>query len=90
VSQLLGVAVPDALPQTAFNIVVDDLRKAAKLLLYGLRLSDKHLEHPIFNPLGEHEIVAEHFQGRLELAVDAPVALLDATRIPRQIEMEEI
>ena len=89
-SQLFGVAVPDALAQSAFDVVVDHLRKAAELLLDGLRLSDQHLEHPVLDPLGEHEVMAAHFGSRLELSVDAAVPLLDSARIPGQVEMEEI
>ena len=82
--------MPDALGQTALDVVIDDLREAAKLLLDSFRLPDQHLEHPIFDPLREHKIVAVHFRRRLELAVDAAVALLDTARIPGQVEMEEI
>ena len=88
--QLLGVAVPDALSQSTLDVVVNNLREAAELFLDGLRLLDQHLEHPIFDPLREHEIVAVHFRSRLKLAVDAAIALLDPARIPGQVEMEEI
>ena len=88
--QLLGVTVTDALTETALDVVVDDLREAAELLLDSLGLPDEHLEHSVFDPLRKHEVVAVHFRGRLELAVDATVALLDAARIPGQVEMEEI
>ena len=40
-------------------------------------------EHAIFGPLGQDEVVATNFFRRLELTVDAPVALLDAAGIPR-------
>ena len=39
---------------------------------------------------GKHEVVAAHRRRGLELAVDAPVALLDAARIPGQVEVEEV
>ena len=74
----LGVAVADALPEAALDVVVDHLREAAELLLDGLRLPDEHLEHAVFDPLRQREVVAADFGGRLELAVDAAVALLDA------------
>ena len=80
----------DTLTQSALDIVVNNLREAAELLFDGLRLPDQHIEHPILDPLGKHEVMAGHFWRRLQLAVDAPVALLDASRIPRQVEMEKI
>ena len=76
----------DALSQTALDVVVNDLREAAKLLFDGLCLPDQHFEHTVFNPLGENEIVAMHLVGELKFAVDTPVALLNAARIPRQVE----
>jgi len=48
------------------------------------------LANTIFDPLRKYEIVAVHFRGGLELAVDAAVALLEPRWIPRQIEMDEI
>src|SRR6266404_3950159 len=39
--QALGIAVADALTEPTLDIVVDDLREAAKLLLDGLRLLDE-------------------------------------------------
>ena len=77
-------------PETALDVVVDDLREAAELLLDGLGLPDQHLEHAVLDPLREHEVVAAHLGGRLELAVDAAVALLDAARVPGQVEVEEV
>ena len=59
--QLLGVAVADALAEAALDVVVDDLREAAELLLDRLRLPDQHLEHPVLDPLRQHEVVAAHF-----------------------------
>ena len=80
----------DALGQVALDVVVNHLRQAPELLLDGLRLPDQHIEHPIFGPLGKHEVMASHFRRGLQLAIDAPVALLDAAWIPRQVEMEQI
>ena len=81
--QSFCVAVTDALFEPAFDVVVDDLREAAELFLDGLGLSDEHLEHAVLHALGQHEVVAADFVGRLELAVDAAVALLDAARDSR-------
>jgi hypothetical protein len=52
-------------------------------------LPDQHLEHAVFDPLRQHEVVAADFGG-LELAVDAAVALLDAAGVPGQVEVEEV
>ena len=56
----------------------------------GLGLSDKDLKYTVFNTLGEDKVVATDHVSRLQLAVDAAVALLDAARVPRQIEVEEV
>ena len=88
--QPLGVAVADALPEPALDVVVDHLREAAQLLLDRLGLADEHLEHAVLGALGQDEVVAADLVGRLELAVDAAVALLDAAGVPRQVEVEEV
>ena len=71
-------------------LVVDHLREAAELLLDGLGLPDEHVEHAVLDALGEHEVVAADLVGRLQLAVDAAVALLDPARVPRQVEVEQV
>ena len=86
----LGVAVADALAEPALDVVVDHLREAAELPLDRLGLPDEHLEHAVLGPLRQHEVVAAHLVGGLELAVDAAVALLDAAGVPGQVEVEEV
>ena len=86
----LGVAVADALAEPALDVVVDDLGEAAELLLDRLGLPDEHLEHAVLGALRQHEVVAADLGGRLELAVDAAVALLDAAGVPGQVEVEEV
>ena len=86
----LGIAVADALPETALNVVVDHLREATELLLDGLSLPDEDLEDAVFDPLRQREVVTADFVGWLELAVDAAVTLLDTARIPRQVKVEEV
>ena len=76
--------------EPALDVVVDHLREAAELLLDGLGLPDEHLEHAVLDALRQHEVVAADLGGRLELAVDAAVALLDAARVPGQVEVEEV
>ena len=78
------------LAQPALDLVVDDLRQAAELPPDRLGLAHQHLEHAILDALGQHEVVAAHLGRRLQLAVDAAVALLDAPRVPRQVEVEQI
>src|SRR5262249_34197872 len=50
----------------------------------------EHLKHPVLDALRQDEVVAAHFRGRLHFAIDAAVALLDPTGIPRQVEMEKV
>ena len=90
VSERVGVAVTDAAAEPALHVVVDDPGQAAELPLDGLRLADEHLQHPILDSLGEDEVATVDLGGRLELAVDAAVALLDAPRVPGQVEVEEV
>ena len=85
------IAVPDAVArQTLVQSVVDHLRQTPEFSLDGLGLPDQHFEHPVLDALGQHEVMAVHLGSRLELAIDASVALLDAARVPRQVEMEHV
>jgi hypothetical protein len=59
-------------------------------LLLDLRLLDEHLKHSVLDALRQYEIMTAHARCWLELAVDAAVALLDAARVPRQVEVEKI
>ena len=88
--QLLGVAMADALSELALNVVVDHLRETAEVFPDCLGLLDEHLEHSVFDTLRQHEVVTADLGGRLELAVDAAVALLDAPGVPGQVEMEKV
>ena len=44
----------------------------------------------VLGALREHEVVAADLRCRLQLAVDAPVALLDPAGVPRQVEVEQV
>ena len=88
--QSFCIAVTDALLEPTLDVVVDDLREASELFLDGLGLFDKDLEHAVLHALRQDEVVAADLGGRLELSVDAAVALLDATGIPGQVEVEEV
>jgi hypothetical protein len=46
-------------------------------------------EFDLFTP-GVNEIAADHGLGRLQLAVDPPIALLQPRWIPRKIKMDEV
>ena len=88
--QLAGVAAADARAEAAFDVVVDHLRQAAELPPDGLGLADQHLKHAVLLALRQHEVVAADLGGRLQLAIDAAVALLDAAGVPRQVEVEQV
>ncbi len=64
------------------NVVVENPGKAAKFRFDGLCFSDEHIEHTIFHALGQNKVMAADLVCRLELAVDASIALLDAPGIP--------
>ncbi len=83
------VAVPDP-AGSRLDLLVDHLRQAPELPPDRLGLTDEHLEHVVLHPLREHEVVAADLGGRLQLAVDPPVALLDSPGVPRQVEVEQI
>ena len=51
--QPFGVAVADTLPEATLDVVVDDLRQTAKLLLDRLGLLHEHFEHAIFERCGK-------------------------------------
>src|SRR5262249_15560400 len=86
----LRILVANASAQTSLDVVVDHLREAAKLSSNGLGLLNEHVEHMILGALRQDEIVAPDFVRGLELAVNSTVPLFDTTRIPRQIEMEQV
>src|SRR5690348_14974269 len=80
----------NALAEAALNVVVNNFREAAKLLFDSLRLPNENIEHPVFDALRKHKIMAIDLRRRLQLAVNPAVALFNAPRIPGQIEMEKI
>src|SRR5262249_36386004 len=81
--QLLDIKVSNTLLEPTLYIIIYNLREGAELFLDGLRFLDKYLKHPVLDTLGQDEVVTADLGSWLELAVDAAVALLDATRIPR-------
>ncbi len=55
-----------------------------------LGLAHQRFQHDVGLALLVAEIAAEHLLGRLQLAIDAAVALLQPRRVPRQVEMDEV
>ena len=88
--QPIRVPVADATPHPPLHVVIYHLRQAAEFALDGFSLADEHLQHAVLDALRQHEIVATHLGRGLQLAVDATVALLDAARVPRQIEVKQV
>ena len=88
--EALGIAVADTLTQPALDVVIDHLREAAELLTDGLGLLDEHLEDPVLDTLGQHEVVTPNFGRGLEFAIDPAVALLDPTGVPGEVEVKEV
>ena len=51
---------------------------------------DKYLQNTVCRTLRIEEIVAEDNRVRLQFAVDAPIALLEARWIPRHVKVKEM
>ncbi len=62
------------------DALLDHLAGGAELLADHLGLAHQRLEHDVGLALLVAEVAAEDLLGRLELAVDAAVALLEARR----------
>ena len=88
--ELRRVAVADAAPEPSLDVVLDHLRETAEFLLDRFGLPHQHVENAVLPALRQLEVAAAHLGRGLELAVNAPVALLDAARVPRQVEVEEV
>ena len=88
--ELPDLPVADALSEPSFDVVLDHLREAAEFALNRFRFAHQNVEHPVLRALGQLEVAAAHFRRGLELAVNAPVALLDTAGVPRQVEVEEV
>ena len=83
-------AIDAALCEAIGDPLLDHLSGGAELTLNHFGLAHQGLEHNVGFALLVTEITAEHLLGRLELAIDAAVALLETRRVPGQIEMDEI
>ena len=62
----------------------------AELALDDVDLLDELLQDDVLGAVGVDEVVAPHLRCRLHGAIVATVALLDARRVPRHVEVEEI
>ena len=72
------------------NSRFEHLRDAAELFANPFHLVHQHLQDTILRPLDKDEVPAEHLVGGLQFAVDAAVALIETTRVPWQVEVEQI
>jgi hypothetical protein len=88
--QALEAELVDTLLERVAELLGDDGPERAELALDAVHLLDQDLEDAVFDPLRVEEVVAEDLAGLLEGAVDAAVPLLQATRVPRDIEVEEV
>ncbi len=79
---VLGEALGDPVLQHAAD--------GAELRADRLRLPHQGVEHDVGLALGVDEIAAGDALRRLELAVDAPVALLQPRWVPGQVEVDEV
>ena len=91
VRKLVELAAPHSLLADVFGqAAFEHLGDAAEFLADAFGLLDQNFENAVFGPLRVNEIAAEHFAGRLQLAVDAAVALVEAAGVPGQIEVKQI
>jgi hypothetical protein len=70
--------------------VPDHLAGGAELRADELRFPHQRLQDDVFLALLIDEIAAPDFGRPLQLAVDAAVPLLEARRVPRKINVDEI
>jgi len=85
------LGAPDAVAGEALiDAERDHLTGRAELFANSLGLADERLEHDVLLALGVDEVTTPDLLRRLELAVDAAVALFEPRRIPGQIDMDEV
>jgi hypothetical protein len=90
-SQLGGLATLDTVPrQGLLHSHAEHFAGRAELASDHLSLADEGVEHAILLALVVEEVAAGHDLRRLKLSVDAAVALFEARRVPRQIDVDEI
>jgi hypothetical protein len=79
----------DALSEQIVELADHHRRQAAQLLADLVGLAHHGVEHRIFRPLGQHEVVAVHLRRPLQGAIDAAVALLHPAWVPGHIEVHQ-
>src|ERR1700693_5522445 len=72
------------------NAVLDHLANRAKLFTDSLRFPHQRFQHDIRLALLVTKISAYNLLRRLELAINAPIALLQTGGVPRQVKMYEV
>src|ERR1700730_16774238 len=72
------------------NAVLNNLADRPELFADGLRFSNQRLKYDVRFALLVAKISADDLLRGLELAVNAPIALFQPGRVPRQIEMNEV
>ncbi len=85
----LDLGAEPALEQ-ALDLLEQHRAERTELALYGGDLAHHRAQDPILGPVRVDEVVAADLARGLPRAVDAPVALLHARRVPRDVEVEEI
>ena len=88
--QRIRLAQANAALETRFDLLVNHLGQATQLPPHRPGLPRQHLEHPVLRALRQLEVVAPHLVGGLQLPVDPPVPLLDATGVPGKVEVEQV
>lgn len=86
----IGTLALDAAGEEFRNAALDDRRGAAELAADDLGLFDEPAQHAILRALRIDEIAAVDATCRLQFGIDAAVALFEAARVPRQVEMEQV
>jgi hypothetical protein len=84
------VAADAALGERLREEGIDYLAKTAQFAFDRIGLSHQSGQDAVFRPLMVEEVMAQDFWLRLQLAVDAAIALLHAAWVPRNIEVEKI
>jgi hypothetical protein len=84
------IAATDAVLHQPFETTFDNLRERSELLLDPLGLFNQHSQNAVLGPLRVEKVMAIDIGVRLELAVDATVALLHPSWVPGNVEMEEV
>src|SRR5690606_24270526 len=82
--------IGDAGLEGLLDVFEEDGAEGAELLLDDLDLAHEGLEDAVLFALRVEEVMTAHLGRRLQRAVDAAVALLEAGGVPGEVEVEEI